>query len=59
VEKLVSPTIESVEEKLAKERGEAREELKNADMGAFDRAIDALLRTGEKTPKPRQSKQPQ
>jgi hypothetical protein len=46
VEKPVSRTNESVEEKLARERAEAREELKHADMGAFDRVIDKLLKTG-------------
>lgn len=47
MEKPVSNSTESVEERLARERAEAREELQNADMGAFDRAIDALLKTGE------------
>jgi len=46
VEKPASHTTESIEERLARERAEAREELKTADMGAFDRAIDKLLRTG-------------
>jgi hypothetical protein len=33
---------------------EAREELKHADMGAFDRALRALVKvTGGKKPKPR------
>jgi hypothetical protein len=33
---------------------EAREELKHADMGAFDRALRALVKvTGDKKPKPR------
>jgi hypothetical protein len=45
VEKPASRTTESVEEKLARERAEAREELKHADMGAFDRAMDKLLET--------------
>jgi hypothetical protein len=54
VEKPVSRTHESVEEKLARERAEARKELQNADMSAFDRAIDALLKnSGEKKPQPR------
>jgi hypothetical protein len=46
VEKSASNSTESIEERLARERAEAREELRNADMGAFDRAIDALLKTG-------------
>jgi hypothetical protein len=53
VEKPVSHSTESVEERLARERADAREELRNADMGAFDRAIDALLKTGEKKPRRR------
>jgi hypothetical protein len=33
---------------------EAREELKHADMGAFDRALRALVKiTGDKKSKPR------
>jgi hypothetical protein len=33
---------------------EAREELKHADMGAFDRALRALVKvTGGKKPRPR------
>ena len=33
---------------------EAREELKHADMGQFDRALRALVKvTGAKKPKPR------
>lgn len=47
MEKPASHSTESVEEKLARERAEAREELKHADMSTFDRAIDALLKTGE------------
>jgi hypothetical protein len=46
VEKPVSHSTESVEERLAREREEAREELRNADMSAFDRAIDGLLKVG-------------
>jgi hypothetical protein len=53
VEKPASHSTESVEEKLARERAEAREELKNADMGAFDRAIGALLRIGNRKAKRR------
>jgi len=49
VEKPHSNSTESVEERLVRERAEAREELQNADMGAFDRAIDALLKTGGKS----------
>jgi len=48
VEKPASHSTESVEEKLARERAEAREELKHADMETFDRAIDALLKTGDR-----------
>jgi len=55
VEKPASHSTESVEEKLARERAEAREELKHADMGTFDRAMDALLKTSSKRPKPKKS----
>jgi hypothetical protein len=48
--------VSSLKPKTKKAIQEAREELQHADMGAFDRAMQVLLKVTEKKPSSRKAR---